>query len=102
MTEDVSKGEIECAELAAYAVAYAPGVTVVESEENLHEIVPDRVFWDGTAVSLGLFDDAGEVAAAAVLHENVEDAGVAVDVAVVVAHDVVVVEVLQDVPAYTA
>ena len=72
-------------------------VTVIESEEDLHEIVPDGVFWDGTAVSLGLFDDTREVAPAAVFHEAVEYPGVAVDIAVVIAYDVFVVQVFEDV-----
>lgn len=46
---------------------------------------------------LCLFDDSRQVASAAVFHEDVEDAGFAVDVAVVVADDVFVVEVFEDV-----
>ena len=76
-------------------------MTVVESEEDLHEIVPDGVFWDRSAVSLGLFDDAGEVAAAAVFHEDVEYPGVAVDIAVVIAYDVFVMQVFEDVTRYS-
>ena len=72
-------------------------VTVVEREEDLHKVVPDGVFWDRSAVSLGLFDDAREVAAAAVFHENVEYPGIAVDVAVVISYNVFVVQVFEDV-----
>ena len=72
-------------------------VAVVECEEDLHEIGPDGVFWDGAARALGLFDDGGQVAAAAVLHDNIENAGVTVDVAVMVADDVFVMEVFEDV-----
>lgn len=72
-------------------------MTMLQREHNLHEIVPDRVLGDGDAVLLRLLDDRRQVAAAAVLHEDVEDAGVAVDVAVVVADDVFVVEVFEDV-----
>lgn len=46
---------------------------------------------------LRLFNDGGEVAASTVFHENVEDAGFTVDVAVMVADDVFVVEVFEDV-----
>ena len=72
-------------------------VTVIESEEDLHKVIPDGVFWDRSAVSLGLFDDAGEVAATAVFHENVEYPGVAVDVAVMISYNVVMVQVFEDV-----
>ena len=73
-------------------------VAVVECEENLHEIGPDGVCWDGAARALGLFDDGRKVAADAILHDDIENAGVTVDVAVVVADDVFVVEVFEDVP----
>ena len=73
-------------------------VTMVEGKENLHKVVPDGVFWDGSILSLSLLDDGGEVATTAVLHEDVKDACVAVDVAVVIAYNVLVVEVLENVP----
>ena len=76
-------------------------VTVVESEEDLHKVVPAGVFWDRSAVSLGLFDDAREVAPAAVFHEDVEYPGVAVDITVVIAHDMFVVQVFEDVTRYS-
>lgn len=72
-------------------------VTVVQGEENLHEVVPDGIFRDWPVLALGLLDDGGEVATSAVLHEDVEDACVAVDVAVVIAYDVFMVEVLENV-----
>ena len=46
-------------------------VTMLKCEEDLHEVVPDRVLGDRPLVSLGLLDDAREVSAAAVLHENI-------------------------------
>ncbi len=70
---------------------------MIESEEDLHKVVPDGIFRDRSSVSLGLLDDAREVSSATVLHEDVEDAGVAVDVAVVIAYYVFVVEVFEDV-----
>lgn len=33
-------------------------VTVIECEEDLHEVVPDCVFWDCSVVSLGMLDDS--------------------------------------------
>lgn len=72
-------------------------VTVIQRKQDLHEIAPDGVFRNGSAGALGLFDDGGEVAAAAVFHDDVEDAGIAVDVAVVIAYNVFVVEVFEDV-----
>lgn len=40
---------------------------------------------------LGLFDDAGEVTTTAVLHDDVEDASISVDVTVVISYDVFVI-----------
>lgn len=74
-------------------------VTVVECEEDLHEVVPDGVFWNCSVVSLGMLDDGAQVAAPTVLHEDVENTGVAVNMSVVITYDVFVVEVLEDVPA---
>ena len=76
-------------------------VTIVEGKEDLHKVVPDGIFWDGSAVSLGLFDDAREVAAAAVFHEDVEYPGVAVDITVMIAYNVFVVQVFEDVTRYS-
>ena len=70
---------------------------MLERQKNLHEIVPDGVLWNRPAMPLCLLDDAREVSATAVLHENVENSGVAVDVAVMVADDVFVMQVLEDV-----
>lgn len=72
-------------------------MTVVEGEQNLHEVVPDSVFGYGPVLALCLLDDGGEVATTAVFHEDVENARVAVDVAVVIAYNVFVVKVLQNV-----
>ena len=69
---------------------------MVEGKENLHKVVPDGVFRYGSVLALGLLDDGGEVATTAVFHEDVEDAGVAVDIAVVVSDDVLVVQIFQD------
>jgi hypothetical protein len=41
--------------------------------------------------------NGGKVAAGTILHDDVEDACIAVDVPIVVAHDVVVVEIFEDV-----
>ena len=76
-------------------------MAVLQREQDLHEIVPDRFFRYGAPGALGGLDDGREVAAAAELHEDVEDALVAVDVPVVVSHDVVVVQVFQYIPVIT-
>lgn len=73
-------------------------MTVVKCEEDLHEVVPDGVFWDCSVVSLGVLDDSAQVAAPTVLHKDVEDTGVAINMSIVVAHDVFMVKVLEDVP----
>ena len=72
-------------------------MAVVEGKEDLHEIVPDGIFWNETIMSLCLLDDGGEVAIAAVLHEDVHDACFAVDVAVMVAYNMFMVEIFEDV-----
>lgn len=74
-------------------------MAVIKSKQNLHEVVPDGVFWNWPVVSSSLLDDGGEVAAAAVLHKNVENASIPVDVSIVVAYDVFVVKILEDVTA---
>ena len=48
-------------------------------------------------MSLSLLDDGREIAAAAVLHENIQDASLTINITVVVANDIVVVKVLEDV-----
>ena len=64
---------------------------VLQCQQYLHEIVPNGVFWYRSVVFLCLFDNAGEVTTTAILHENVEDASVSVDVSVVISYDVFVV-----------
>lgn len=41
-------------------------------------------------MSLGLLDDAREVAAAAILHEDVEDPSLSVNIAVVISYNILV------------
>ncbi len=72
-------------------------VTIVEGKEDLHEVVPDGIFWDKSIMSLSLLDDGGEVTTATEFHEDVEDARIAIDVSVMIAYDVLVVEVLEDI-----
>ena len=72
-------------------------VTIIKGEEELHEVVPDGVFRNWAVMSLGLFDDAREVAAAAVLHKDVEDASFSVDIAVMVSDNILVVQVFQNI-----
>ena len=61
--------------------------------------MPDGVFGYGSVLFRRLLDhDNGrEVATAAVLHENIENPSVSVDVLVVVSYDVAVMKVLEDV-----
>ena len=73
-------------------------MTMVQGEEDLLKVIPDGIFWDGSTVPLRLFDDGGEVAAAAIFHEDVENAGIAVDESVVVTYDVFVMQVFKDIP----
>lgn len=42
---------------------------------------------------LGLLDDGREVAPAAIFHHDVEDASVAINVAVVIAHNVLMMQI---------
>ena len=72
-------------------------VTIVEGKEDLHEVVPDGIFWNESIVPLRLLDHGGEVATAAKFHEDVENTRIAVNVSVMIAYNVFVMEVLQDV-----
>lgn len=45
----------------------------------------------------GLFDDRWQVAAPAVFHQNIENPGISVDVSVVVSHNVIVMQIFQDI-----
>jgi hypothetical protein len=74
-------------------------VAMVESEEDLVEVVPNGVLCHRPVLLCGELDHGREVTAAAVLHEDVEDAGVAVYMAVVVADNVAMVEVFENVAA---
>ena len=64
---------------------------MVECKQNLHEVVPNGVLRYRPIIPLCLLDDTREVAATAVLHEDVQCPCVAVNVAVVVSDDVVMV-----------
>ena len=59
--------------------------------------MPDGVFGYGSVLFRRLLDDGGEVATPAVLHEDVENSSVSVDVSVVVSYNVVVMKVLENV-----
>lgn len=72
-------------------------MTVMECEESLHEVVPDSVFWYWTIVFLGLFDNCGEVTSTTVFHENVEYSCIAVYVTIVIAYDMFMVKVFEDI-----
>ena len=72
-------------------------VAMMKSEQNLHKVVPDGVFGYHATLFLCLFDDPREIPAAAIFHEDVEDARISVDEAIVVTNDVVVVKVFENV-----
>ena len=72
-------------------------VTVVEGKQDLHEIIPYGVFGDKSVVSLGLLNDGGEVATSAEFHEDVQDACIAIYVSVVIAYNVFVMKILENV-----
>ena len=72
-------------------------VTVVEGKEDLHEVIPDGIFWNESIMSLGLLYDGGEVTATAKFHKDIENARIAVDVSVMIAYNVFVMEVFEDV-----
>jgi len=72
-------------------------VALLERERDLREHAPDKVLLDGRAVALGALDDGAQVAALAKLHHNVELRRRLVDDAVVVAHNVRVAELAEDV-----
>jgi len=57
----------------------------------------DCVFGYGLVLFRRLLDDGGEVAIAAVIHEDVENSSVSVNVSVAVSYNVVVLEVLENV-----
>lgn len=62
------------------------------------KVIPDRVFSDRAVRLCSLLDDEGQVTATAVFHQDMKDAGVVVDEAVLIPNDVFVMEVFEDVP----
>lgn len=74
---------------------------MVECKQNLHEIVPDRVFGYWSVVLLSLLNDSREVSTSAVFHKNIENTGFAVNVTVMISYYVFVVQVFQDIAVKT-
>ena len=72
-------------------------MTIIKCKQKLHEIIPYRILWYWPPMSLRLFDDTREVAATAILHEDIQDTGLSVDVAVMISYNVVMVQVFEDV-----
>lgn len=70
---------------------------MMQRQQRLHEIVPNRIFWYWPIVLLRLFNDVRKVASTAIFHENVEYSSIAVYVAIVIAYNVLMVEVLEDI-----
>jgi len=63
--------------------------------------VPGDIFGYGSILFRCLLDEGGEVATAIVLHEDVKNASVSVDVSVVVSHNVVVMKVLKNISTHS-
>ena len=72
-------------------------MAIVEGKEDLHKVVPDGILWDESIMSLGLLYDGGEVTTTTEFHEDVKDAGIAVYVSVMIAYNVFMMEVLENV-----
>lgn len=75
-------------------------VTVLQSMQDLEEVAPNGVFRDGAPAARRLLNHGGQIATATVFHEDVEDAGVPVYVAVVITYDMVMVEVFENVAGW--
>ena len=88
-----------CTRQNGSATAQPPlsAVAIVQGEQDLHKVVPYRIFWYWPAVSLCLFDNAGQVSTPTILHKNIQDPRLPVNVSVVIAYNVFVMEVLEDV-----
>lgn len=63
----------------------------------LCEYLPDEFFWDVVFLFGTLFDDLAQIALSTVLHHNVNHLSLAIDYAVVVANNVCMSQVPQDV-----
>jgi hypothetical protein len=66
-------------------------VAMVKCQEDLHKIIPNRIFGYYTVLFLSLLNNPREIATAAVFHEYIEDASISVYKTIVVSHDVFVV-----------
>ena len=63
--------------------------------------MPNRVLGNESVVFLCLLDDRGKVTTSTVFHEDVEDTGFSVNVSVVIAYNVFIFKVLEDVSVCT-
>lgn len=72
-------------------------VTVLQRKEDLHKVVPDSFLRYGSASPLRRLDDGRQVAATTELHENIQYTLVAVDMAVMVPYDVIMMQVFQNI-----
>ena len=66
---------------------------MLKSQEDLHKIVPDRLFRYRSIVFRSLLNYRRQVASATILHQNVQDASIPVHVAVMISYNVIVMEV---------
>jgi hypothetical protein len=73
-------------------------VTVLECEQNLHEEIPHRLLCNRPTSAARRLDDGRQVPAAAVFHNDIQDAGFAVDMSVDIAYNVVVIKILENIP----
>lgn len=72
-------------------------VTVMQRQQDLHKVVPDGFFRYQVVVLLRLLDDGRQVSASAIFHQNVQHACITVNIAVVILHNMCMVEILQNV-----
>ena len=72
-------------------------VAIMQSQQDLHKVVPDGLLWYWAVMLLRLFDDRRQVSPSTIFHKNVQRACVAVNVAVVILYNMFVVEILQDI-----
>lgn len=90
--------------LSAYSVPSITSATVairmmaiIQGEQDLHEVVPYCFFRYRTSESLGLLEDSREVASSTILHDDIQNAVLSINVAVMIAYNMFVMEVLEDI-----
>jgi len=72
-------------------------VTVAEGKQDLHEVVPYDLLGYRFVQPLRLLDRTRKVPAPTILHQNVENTSIPVDVSVVISYNMLVLEILQNI-----